>query len=390
LAWSSNLGVIRQKSLFYWIFSSIIEHMFVSPLLEDIVAERRSLDAAEAAWLDKVRAYDRSGAWQADGFQNAATALRNACHMAHGVARGHVDLARKLEQLPKVAAAFGAGDVSARHATVIANAFTPKRAWELATVEAELVDAAASMSPQDLGNLVRYVTGAIDGDGGADTDADQRERSGCYLSRTTDGMLDIRGLCDPLTGNIIETSVNAQMARDLQADDPRTTPQRRMDAIATLLRLPLEEGKLGESHGIRPHVSLVRDVRDLPGTDPDLLALIRGERREHGHISETMLEMLLCDCTFSRILMNGESEVLDVGRASRNPTTAQWRALVARDKHCTAPGCTRPPSQCSAHHDEHWTRGGPTDLDNLRLLCWFHHPRQHIADAQARARARGG
>ena len=260
-------------------FLCIIERMFVSTL-DEIAADRRALDAAEAAWLDKVRAYDRSGAWQADGFQNAAVALRNACHMAQGVARGHVDLARKLEQLPKVAAAFGAGDISARHAAVITNAYTPKRAWELATVEAELVDAATSISPQDLGNLVRYVTDAIDGDGGADTDADQRERSGCYLSRTTDGMLDIRGLCDPLTGNIVETAMNAQMARDLQADDPRTTPQRRMDAIATLMRLPLEEGKLGESHGIRPHVSLVRDIRDLPGIEIDLLDMIRGERRD--------------------------------------------------------------------------------------------------------------
>jgi hypothetical protein len=206
------------------------------------------------------------------------------------------------------------------------------------------------------------------------------------MSRTTDGMLDIRGLCDPLTGDIIETAVNAEMARDLQADDPRTTPQRRMDAIATLMRLPLERGELGESHGIRPHISLVRDVRDLPGAGVDLLALIRGERRDQGHISETMLEMLLCDCSFSRILMNGESEVLDVGRASRNPTTAQWRALVARDEHCTAPGCTRPPSQCAAHHDEHWTRGGPTDLANLRLLCWYHHPRQTIPDSTSSMR----
>jgi hypothetical protein len=379
---------MARKPLFYSNYSYIIEHMFVSPELNDIVAERRALDAAEAAWLDKVHAYDRSGAWQADGFQNAAVALRSACHLAHGVARGHIDLARKLEQLPKVAAAFEAGDISARHAAVITNAFTPKRAWELATVEAELVEAAKAVSPQDLGNLVRHVTDAIDGDGGADTAADQRERTGCYLSRTTDGMLDLRGLCDPLTGDIIETAVIAEMARDLQADDPRTTPRRRMDAIANLLRLPLERGDLGEAHGIRPHVSLVADIRDLPGTTPDLVAIIRGQRRDHGHISETMLEMLLCDCTFSRILMHGESEVLDVGRAARTVTAAQWRALVARDRHCTAPGCTRPPSQCVAHHDEHWSRGGPTDLDNLRLLCWFDHPKQHIADAQTRTRAR--
>ena len=31
-----------------------------------------------------------------------------------------------------------------------------------------------------------------------------------------------------------------------------------------------------------------------------------------------------------------------------------------------------------------WEHGGPTNLGNLKLLCWYHHRRQHIHDAQAR------
>jgi hypothetical protein len=30
-----------------------------------------------------------------------------------------------------------------------------------------------------------------------------------------------------------------------------------------------------------------------------------------------------------------------------------------------------------AHHDTPWSRGGPTDLTNGRLLCPFHHARAH-------------
>jgi 5-methylcytosine-specific restriction endonuclease McrA len=98
-----------------------------------------------------------------------------------------------------------------------------------------------------------------------------------------------------------------------------------------------------------------------------------------------MLDLLLCDCDVSRVIMAGKSDVLDVGRATRTVTTAQWKALVVRDRHCQAPGCDRPPEACQAHHIVHWTRGGPTNLENLQLLCWHHHRRRHIHDAQARA-----
>jgi len=102
------------------VFPGIIEHMFVS--LAELAAERRALDAQEAAWLQKVAAYDRSGDWSADGFLNAASALRATCRIDQGVARGHVELARKLEALPEVAAAYRRGDISQRHAVVVANA----------------------------------------------------------------------------------------------------------------------------------------------------------------------------------------------------------------------------------------------------------------------------
>jgi Domain of unknown function (DUF222) len=88
--------------------------MFAS--LEVIAKLRKELDAAEAAWLREVAAYDRSYDWRAEGFMNPASALRHACHMSQGVARGHLELARKLEDLPEVAAAFADGEISARHA----------------------------------------------------------------------------------------------------------------------------------------------------------------------------------------------------------------------------------------------------------------------------------
>ncbi|MHB8466281.1 MAG: HNH endonuclease signature motif containing protein [Acidimicrobiales bacterium] len=41
------------------------------------------------------------------------------------------------------------------------------------------------------------------------------------------------------------------------------------------------------------------------------------------------------------------------------------------------PGCDRPPGWCQAHHIIWWTKDGPTDLDNLALLCSHHHHLVH-------------
>jgi len=78
--------------------------------------------------------------------------------------------------------------------------------------------------------------------------------------------------------------------------------------------------------------------------------------------------------------------VLDAGRATRTVGKALWNALVARDRHCTARRCNRGPGDCEAHHIVHWSKGGPTTLDNLKLLCWEHHRQQHIHDAMREGR----
>jgi hypothetical protein len=90
-------------------------------------------------------------------------------------------------------------------------------------------------------------------------------------------------------------------------------------------------------------------------------------------ISAQMVERLACDCTVTRILLGSDSAVIDVGRSRRVVSGSTRRALNVRDKHCQWPGCERPPSTCDAHHLIYWTRGGPTDLDNLLLLCYRHH-----------------
>jgi hypothetical protein len=71
------------------------------------------------------------------------------------------------------------------------------------------------------------------------------------------------------------------------------------------------------------------------------------------------------------------AQPLEVGRASRVVSAAQRAALVVRDGGCAVPGCDRPPAWCEAHHLVHWLHGGPTDLENLALVCRAHHRAVH-------------
>jgi hypothetical protein len=74
--------------------------------------------------------------------------------------------------------------------------------------------------------------------------------------------------------------------------------------------------------------------------------------------------------------VDGGAGVLDVGRRTRVIPTAIKRALWLRDQGCRFPGCTNH-RFIHGHHVKHWLHGGRTALDNLLLLCSFHHRLVH-------------
>jgi hypothetical protein len=98
-------------------------------------------------------------------------------------------------------------------------------------------------------------------------------------------------------------------------------------------------------------------------------------------ISSQTVQRLACDGCLSRVLL-ADSQVIDVGRATRAISPSQKRALRARDKHCRFTGCDRPINWSNPHHIEFWSRGGPTKLSNLLSLCYFHHRLVHEGEWQ--------
>ena len=118
-----------------------------------------------------------------------------------------------------------------------------------------------------------------------------------------------------------------------------------------------EPGGLGQAH--------------QPG-QPEAMFTARGFTVDGQLLPDWATEAYLCDCTLQRVLRSG-FVVLDYGRKIRTVPTPLWRAVLARDGGCRHPGCDRPGSYCDAHHIRWWRKHGETKLDNLLMLCSYHH-----------------
>jgi hypothetical protein len=106
----------------------------------------------------------------------------------------------------------------------------------------------------------------------------------------------------------------------------------------------------------------------------DATALTGGTGR--AELPRDTLERLLCDCSIVTVAEDASGNPLDVGRKQRTVSTPLRRALFARDRGCTFPGCHRK-RYLDGHHVRHWLHDGETSADNMTLLCTYHHRQLH-------------
>jgi hypothetical protein len=92
-------------------------------------------------------------------------------------------------------------------------------------------------------------------------------------------------------------------------------------------------------------------------------------------LSDDDRRYLTCDAT-CEVWFQRDGRVIGAGRATRTVGRRLRRVLEHRDRCCVVPGCgaTR---GLHAHHIVHWEDGGPTELDNLVLVCPYHHRAHH-------------
>jgi hypothetical protein len=138
------------------------------------------------------------------------------------------------------------------------------------------------------------------------------------------------------------------------------------DALVAVARSYLDGGREGEGGSTADQYQVVvhADAKSLRGGTGCADLPIETVKR------------LLCDCSFVTVFEDENGQPLDVGRKQRTVSTSLRRALYARDRGCTFPGCPRR-RYLEGHHLEHWINGGETKPENLALLCRYHHRLLH-------------
>jgi hypothetical protein len=160
--------------------------------------------------------------------------------------------------------------------------------------------------------------------------------------------------------------------------DVRTSEQKLLDAVMTLIEMAAASPAAPKLNGSPPTVNVHVTLKDLE--DGRGVGWIDGSTEP---IPMSTITALRCHGDTILTLFGDNGQVLRQGKKQRLATSRQRRALAARDGGCVIPGCTVPPSRCQAHHVVPWVTDtfapGRTDIDNLALLCPFHHATIHTS-----------
>ncbi|OQQ30437.1 HNH endonuclease [Prescottella equi] len=359
----------------------------------DICHAIEQLEALRAATVAEID--HRAVSFDTLGFRSVKQWLAANTLLEVPAAARILALGRMLGRQPEIADAFNAGDISAEHAALIGKfCETPPRGMPVEALNScrkVLLDAASG--PTATTTTVRTCISRLERIFESDElpPSEDTERNEFHASKTLNGRVSVKGDLDAVTGEMLLTALSALTKPRNPVDDPaeKLTPARqRADAFAEILRRYLDSGDAPIEGGERPHLSLHVNASDLarsesahewvnPDGDSDLFGDKDIARMPHmGPLSIATARRLACDCHLTPIVMD-DGVPLNLGRTSRTVSKKQRRALIARDHGCAFPGCGAPPAHCEGHHVKHWADGGPTDLDNLVLLCRYHHQLLH-------------
>ncbi len=335
------------------------------PDIEDITsilaANQRRINQLEAQNALLVAQADRAELPAREGFANTTAFVKAVLSLRGGKARRLVGR-QWLTGMPITRDAFTAGWLSVDQVDELLRAFHADVAL-FEEHEASLV-AIALQTPmvpelaQAIDTYRRHVTPTDI----VEDKAVQFEARGAYVSSTPTGMGVLTWYERP---DVINHARELIQANAPTSSDGRTAAQLMSDTLTDLVL-----GAGGGGAGTRMVVHVDEAV---------LRYHVGGEAHDRNGASLTLQEVrrMACDTQLGRHIFGSESVTIELGRTKRVVSRRQRDLIEYRDRGCRFPACDRPPRWCDAHHIRHWLDGGPTDLDNLVLLCRFHHTLVH-------------
>jgi hypothetical protein len=396
-------------------------------LADKITTLAGQINAANYGFLKLIAEFDRRNAWAGFGIHSCAHWLSWKCGLDMNTAREKVRVARALEELPAINAAFEKGELSfskvramTRAATDINESYLLMIAEYGTTQQMEIL----VKSFRTVSRIEKFdVTANNDADLGTSEEKkelnqqqfEQESRSvSCY--QDDDGMWIIKAKLPAEEGVLVAKvlqelgdSIADSKKRDVDNENAEnngkdvsaetemeifsfgslieneeekegeklTYPQRRADALIAIAEHYLASGSDG-SQGLSSlkgaeRCQLVMHVRagSLNASSADLGANLDGR-----WLIPNAARRLACDAGLLVVQEDEVGNVLDIGRKTRIIPPAMSRALAIRDGGCQFPGCCES-RYTEGHHIKHWADGGETKLDNLVTLCRYHHRELH-------------
>jgi Domain of unknown function (DUF222) len=291
----------------------------------------------------------------------------------------------KLEpRLPQLAALQRDGVVSTEKVAIVERAMhkltRPGLSHEdVDQAEQLLTDHAAILAPPELRRFANAVVNAADPDGPQPVDDQlQHDRRFLELKQRRDGMWHLAGrlsntvgtqldaILDPLT-TPRTTAIEDQDGTVVDIPDQRPQVQRLHDALEEACARLLKAADQPSVGGIPASVIVTISIDEL------LAKAGLAETADGTQLTSDQLLRIADEADIWPTIIDRNGVPLALGRTRRLASPGQTMALIARDGGCSFPGCTHPPSFCDRHHILDWILGGPTDLDNLTLLCRYHH-----------------
>ena len=242
-----------------------------------------------------------------------------------------------------------------------------------------LAEHATQFGPKDLHRLAKQVVNAIDPDGTLPDEQLQSDRrffrdaahQGRRLRRQVPPHRGVRHQTVGSAAAVGQTPGQLHHHRDgkqVEEPDPRTFGQRMHDALAEVCdRLLRSNNAVPDSGGTPATVIINLDLADV-------LAKTGWAVASDGTLIKTDTALAAADqADLYWAVKDSAGQILHLGRTRRIASLPQTIALYARDRGCSFPGCDIPPEWCERHHVLSWAEGGLTDLNNLTLLCSYHH-----------------
>jgi hypothetical protein len=304
--------------------------------------------------LQVVADCDRKKDWREDGATSMADWVVARLGVAHRTAKEWVRVARRLQELPALAAAYAEGRLSFDQLAPATKLATPE-------TDAAVADKAPGCTAAQLEMAARRSRPVS----GAEADEDHRRRHLRLRWDRHDRFLRISGGLADAEGAVVERVITA--LAQAAPPDPASgvyadLETRCADALVELASTTLAT----EAEADRATVVIHTEAAVLGGAEG------WAEIEDGPSIAAETARRLACDCRWQLVAEDGAGRALGVGRSTRHPPRWLARQLRRRDGGCRFPGCCRK-RWLQSHHISHWPKGGPTDPDNLVSLCYFHH-----------------